>query len=135
MGKKIEDSCELLFRQVHPQFFENGIAGARAFKPNSSDAGHMSTDRSVLTNAQSAFDHSTKHLKKQSACVFGLTVGEFGHEKIDCFEDPLPSDGQIPQNPAHSLANYGEHAEKSWKNISQRLKVLAIARGCRYLPA
>ena len=132
MGNKITDSSEVLFRQVHPQFYQNGVLGSRAFKPNSSDNGFMSTDRASMTSAKDAHEHYTVHLKKQSACVFGVTVAEFSSEKVECSEDPLAADGDTPANPAHCLADYNAHDEKSWKNIAQKLKVVAEKRGCQF---
>lgn len=125
---------ELLYRQVHPQFYDKGILGSRAFKPNSSDAGLMSTDRASISSAAQAYEHYTVHRKKQSACVFGITVEEFNKENVQCFEDALEADGEIPANPAHSLADYNAHEAKSWKVVSQQLKLIAAARGCQFDP-
>lgn len=133
MGEKLA-ADELLFRQVHPEFYRNGILGSRAFKPNSSDKGLMSTDRAVLTSAAAAFAHYTQHVKKKSACVYGLTVQNFGAVAIECQADPLEADGNIPANPAHSLADYNNNPEKSWKTVAQRLRDVAEAGGCRYAP-
>lgn len=132
MGKKITDSSELLFRQVHPQFYHNGILGSSAFKPNSSDNGFMSMDRAALTSAADAHGHYTTHLKKLSACVYGLTVGELSTEGVGALEDPLAGNGNIPANPAHSLADYNSNTKSSWVKIGQRLKVLAERRGCQF---
>lgn len=131
MGERLSTD-ELLFRQVHPEFYQNGILGSRAFKPNSSDGGLMSTDRASLTSAQGAFNHYTRHLKKKSACVYGLTVSDFEAVDIDCRADPLGKDGDIPPNPAHSLADYNGNPERSWKTLAQRLRDVAEAGGCKY---
>ena len=130
MGNKITNPSELLFRQVHPQFYQNGVLGSSAFKPNSSDNGFMSTDQASLTTAKDAHHHYTVHLQKASACVYGLTVGELAAEKISCVDDPLAANGNIPANPAHSLADYNANTKSSWKNIAQKLKIIAENRGC-----
>lgn len=131
MGEKLS-AGELLFRQVHPEFYQNGILGSRAFKPNSSDKGLMSTDRSILTSAEAAFVHYTQHVKKKSACVYGLTVKDFEAVAIECQADPLEAEGDIPPNPAHSLADYNSNPEKSWKTLAQRLRDIAEAGGCKH---
>lgn len=131
MGDKLS-ADELLFRQVHPEFYQNGVLGSRAFKPNSSDKGQMSTDRAALVSAEDAFNHYTQHVKKKSACVYGLTVGAFEAVAIECRADPLEADGDIPPNPAHSLADYTGTPEKSWKILSQRLRDVAEAGGCKH---
>ena len=133
MGEKLA-ADELLYRQVHPEFYQNGILGSRAFKPNSSDEGLMSTDRAALTSAEAAFNHFTQHVKKKSACVYGLKVEDFEARNIECQADALDPDGDIPANPAHSLADYNKNPEKSWKTLAQRLKDVAEAGGCRYAP-
>ncbi|MCC0808310.1 hypothetical protein FPV16_19200 [Methylobacterium sp. W2] len=133
MGDKLSGE-ELLLRQVHPEFYQNGILGSRAFKPNSGDAGKMSTDRASLTSPQAAFDHYTQHMKKKSACVYGLKVEDFAAHSIECEADALDADGDIPANPAHSLADYNGNPEKSWKTTAQRLRDIADVGGCRYAP-
>lgn len=133
MGEKLA-ADELLFRQVHPEFYQNGILGSRAFKPNSSDKGLMSTDRAALTSAEAAFVHYTQHVKKKSACVYGLTVQNFEAVAVECQADPLEADGDIPANAAHSLANYNKNPDKSWKLVSQRLRDVAEERGSQYTP-
>lgn len=133
MGEKLA-ADELVYRQVHPEFYQNGVLGSRAFKPNSSDQGMMSTDRASLTSAKDAFTHYTQHMKKKSACVYSLKVGDFEAYNIECQADALEADGDIPENPAHSLADYNKNPERSWKTLAQRLRDAAEAGGKRYEP-
>jgi hypothetical protein len=133
MGEKLA-ADELLYRQVHPEFYQNGVLGSRAFKPNSSDGGMMSTDRASLASAEGAFTHYTQHLRKKSACVYSLKVRDFASFDIECEADPLEADGDVPANPAHSLADYNKNPEKTWKTLAQRLRDIAEAGGCQYEP-
>lgn len=130
MPNKLTDLAEVLFRQIHPTFYPNGVLGSPAFLPNPSDNGQSSNDRGSITDPQSAYNHYTQHVGKQSACVFGVSVAEYAAEKIDCVEDPLPAAGSVPANPAHCLADYRSFSPKDQKLIAKRLKVQALKRGC-----
>jgi len=69
---------------------------------------------------------------KRSAAVFGLSVSEFEAESISCVEDPIKDDPELPDNPAHALADYNGHDQKKQKVVAKRLKSLAVKRGCLY---
>ncbi len=88
----------------------------------------MSVDRSSLTDAASSHAIYTSTGNKSGA-VYGVTVGEFGEQQIECRSDPLEAIDDKPANPAHTLADYTPHEEKKWKIISKRLKQKAKARG------
>lgn len=119
---------EILFRQIHPDFIQNGEPASNRFMPQSNDGGLMSVDRSSLTDAAAAHSIYTSTGKK-SAAVYGVSVGEFQCEKIECRADPLDATDYAPANPAHALADYTLHADKEWKLISKRLTQKAKARG------
>lgn len=128
MGKPLTDQAEVLFRQVHPNFIHNGEPASDRFKPQPSDAGLMSVDRSSLIDAASSHAVYTS-TGRQSGAVYGVTVEEFAHEAVGCCEDPLIANDAVPANPAHALADYTHHEEKKWKLISKRLALKAKARG------
>lgn len=88
----------------------------------------MSVDRSSLTDAASSHALYTS-TGNQSGAVYGVTVEEFGGEAIECRGDPLDATDTAPANPAHGLADYKPHEEKTWKLISKRATQKAKARG------
>jgi hypothetical protein len=132
MIDKLEDSEEVLLRQIHPTFFENGEPSSDRFRPSQLDKNLLSLDRnSMVSPAQSHANY--EGAGRKSAAVFGVTVGEFMIENIDCLHDPLDSTPVQAANPAHASANYERHDLKQQKLIAKRLKRVAIARGCLHL--
>lgn len=126
---KLTDQTEVLYRQIHPEFFSNGEPSSDRFKPYASDNGLMSTDRSSLTTPKDS--HSLYVSQgRLSAAVFGISVQEFSDENIDCFADPILDTPGKADNLAHALANYSQHDPKRYGNVAKRLKKLAMARGC-----
>lgn len=128
MTDALEDADELLFRQVHPSFIDEGVPSSQAFTPTSKDDGRLSVDRSSLTTAAAshALYVGDGHA---SDAVYALTVAEFAGEGLECFSDPvLPGVGQSA-NPAHAVADYSPHKANAQKTKARRLKQKAIARG------
>ena len=122
---------EVLLRQIHPSSYAGGRPASDRFRPQPSDAGLMSVDRGSMTTPAASHALYTSS-GKQSAAVFGVSVGEFGGEGLNCFPDPLSATQHQPANPAHALVDYNPFHEREWKNISKRLCVKAIARGRLY---
>lgn len=91
----------------------------------------LSVDRSSVTTAAAAHALYTSD-GKQSAAVFGLTVGEFNAENIACVENKIENHPTQTDNPAHALADYSKHSAKQQKLVAKRLKKQAVARGCLY---
>lgn len=128
MGEPLTKPDEVLFRQIHPNYMQNGEPASDRFQPQPNDHGLMSVDRSSLTDAASS--HALYiQTGKQSAAVYGVTIEEFTEELIVCREDPLVETDTSPANPAHAAADYTTHEKKKWKLISKRLTQKAKARG------
>jgi len=132
MGDKLTDKAEILYRQIHPTFIENGEPSSQPFKPTEKDKNLLSVDRSSLVSAERSHVAYTAAGMSSSA-VYGLTVGEFGTEKIVCNSDPI-EDGAL-KNAAHSVADYSVHSASQQKNVAKRLKRKALERGCLHPPA
>ena len=128
MIDQLTDDAEILFRQIHPNFWQDGEPSSQPFLPTPKDKNKLSIDRSTLTSASASFalftgnGHSTK-------AVYGLTVGEFRILEIICHSDPLPSIDSGAANPAHAFADYSAHSGNQQKTKAKRLKQNAIARG------
>jgi hypothetical protein len=128
MSEKLTDASEILLRQIHPKFIENGEPSSDRFRPSENDANMLSLDRAALvTPADSHLNYV--EAGRASAAVFGLSVSEFQSEKVTCVEDPIEATGSTSANPAHSLADYSAHQLKQQKIIGKKLKRVAIARG------
>lgn len=133
MCQAISESHEILFRQVHPSFFDQGEPSSQTFAPTPKDNNKLSVDRSSLTSAREAYELFTGngHL---SVAVYGLSVGDFSEEKIETFPDPIPPSDGNAANPAHAYADYSQHTGNQQKNKAKRLKRKAISRGCLFAP-
>lgn len=133
MVYELTDMDEVLFRHIHPDFMNNGEPSSDRFSPSKRDGNKLSVDRSALTTAKDAHELFTADGAKALA-VFGLSVGEFRGENIPCLSDPISQSEMTRSHPAHALADYASHVDKSQKIIAKKLKRLAVARGQLYPP-
>lgn len=133
MTGKLEDVTEVLFRQIHPKLYLNGAPASNRFRPSDNDVGQLSLDRGSLTTAEKSHKLYVSS-GKESAAVFGVSVGEFNAEMIECVSDPVKKTAEHPANDAHALADYRQVEKSKWDNVSKRLKRKAVARGLLYAP-
>jgi hypothetical protein len=129
----LDDEDEILFRQIHPNFFEDGHVASSSFAPTAKDEGKLSVDRSSLTTASGAFALYTGD-GHQSAAVFGIIVGEFGAENLPCHPDPIEATETQAANPAHAYAKYSTFTASQGKKIAKRLRNKAVKRGLLHRP-
>jgi hypothetical protein len=120
----ISDEAELLYRQVHPNFYHKKKPASYVFRPNAADNGHLSVDRSSLTSAKESFERYTQRLT--SAAVYAVSVGEFASQTINCYSHPIID----PPNASHALADYSHLSEIEAKTAALQLRNFADARGC-----
>lgn len=120
---------ELLYRQIHPNWFEDGLPTSQGFRPTGKDDGKLSVDRSTVFTAEESFllHHDDKGLA--TAGTWGLTVAEFAAEDVGCRPDPLERSYTEPANPAHAVADFSLHGGGKCKLIGKRLRNVAVARG------
>jgi hypothetical protein len=128
MGEELTDDAEVLYRQVHPSFYENGEPSSQTFTPTDKDDGKLSLDRSSLVTAMESFQRFTG-AGFSSCAVYGLSVGEFAAEQIRCASDPLEETATQKANHAHAIADYSVFSVSSRKIKAKRLKRAAVARG------
>lgn len=128
MTDKIADHDEVMFRQVHPDFIQQGEPSSCRFRPQSNDEGKLSIDRGSLTTAPQSYALYSS-TGKLSAAVFGVSVGEFGNHGVTVHSDPTEATESHPANDAHALADYTSHSPSNQKTIGKRLKRDSVARG------
>lgn len=119
---------EILYRQIHPDFIDEGVPSSDRFRPSTRDAGKLSLDRGATCTASESHALYTGS-GKLSAAVFGVAVGEFEEERVSCVEDPVPATNDAPANPHHALADFSNLDLKSQKHASKRLARKAVERG------
>ena len=131
MPERLVDTDEVLFRQIREDQIDEGQPGSHAFRPLPKDQNMLSLDRGALTTPREAHTLFVEN-GFASARVYGITVGEFAHEAVLSYADPLTAPPLKKANPAHALADYSAHTPAKQKLVAKRLKRLAIARGCLF---
>ena len=124
----ISNAEEIMFRQVHPILYLAGVVASSAFLPTEDDQGQMSVDRGSLTTPKASFDLYREN-GRQSAAVYGVSVGEFTVEGIPCQPDPLPATENLKANLAHAYADYNGIGTTQRRKKAQRLRTAALRRG------
>lgn len=128
MKTSLTEMAELLFRQIHPNFIQNGQIGSPAFCPTPKDDNKLSVDRSSMTTPQASRQLFVSNGGKSQG-VYALSVEEFQQENLTCQADPIEAEDNKLANPAHAIADYSAHSQKEQKNKAKRLKLKAMARG------
>ena len=128
MTNNLSEDEDVLFRQVHPNFIQDGIPSSQPFVPTQKDNSKLSVDRSKLTNAEAAFDRFIESGQFSDA-VYGVTVAEFATQGVECFSDPIVDPDPKLSNPTHAYANYSPFSVNAQKNKAKRIKQHALARG------
>lgn len=122
---KLDDHDELLLRQVIEIWVQEGRPATRAFQPNSSDEGQMSSDRNSMVTPREAFE-AYRATGRTSGGVWAVTVGEYGAEAVSAYADPLPD------NAAHAVVDYSPYAGRDWRKMSKKFHAYAVRRGRLY---
>jgi hypothetical protein len=112
----------LLWRQIHPDFVQNGFASSVMFRPNESDKGLMSVYDGDLIDAASSWVHYTTVSNKKSIGVTGLTVDECLSEGLSARSDP-------ESFAEHAVVDFTAVTENQWRSKSKKLQAKALARG------
>jgi hypothetical protein len=127
-SQPIDDSEEVLFRQIHPNFYDNSYPGSGQFAPTAKDDKKLSVDRSSLTTAAASHALFTTN-GFASVAVYGVSVAEFRVENLPCYPDPLKAEGVLKANPAHAYADFSAFSASQGKKIAKRLRNNAVKRG------
>lgn len=124
--QRLEDPEELLHRQVHPSFLQNGRVSSQAFRPTPKDEGELSVSRGSLTTAEEAYQLHTEEKKLKSVGVWSVTVGECSGIGLPSFPDPLED---APPDRAHAVVSFKDLGSTAADKASSRLAAFARARG------
>src|SRR5438309_2009863 len=90
----------MMYRQVHPNWVDDGRPSSQAFRPTKKDEKMLSVARGSMTSPEGAFRHYRETRGLQSAGTWGVTVGEAGAVELGCPADPVPGD------PCHALIDF-----------------------------
>ena len=131
---------DLLFRQVHPDHFKNGLSSG-AFRPTPSDEDKLSVDCGNLTTPQASFDlHLTKTKEgKTGEREFLKSAGTWAFPRASCqaeslqiIPDKIEDVPHQPDNPAHHLVDFSSIPGKPGKKneiVAKRLRQKAAEIG------
>jgi hypothetical protein len=122
----------LLFRQIHPNFVQDGFASSVAFRPNESDEGLLSVYNCDLITAEASWAHYTTVSKKRSAGTTAVTVDECAAEDLPACPPrpcafPGTRRGRLHRREREALA-YKEQ-EATGEGTFPRVGLSAIRRG------
>lgn len=127
LGPLLEDSDELLYRQVHPSWVQAGRPTSQAFRPTPKDAGLLSVSRGAFTTAEAAFRLHTEQKMLASAGVWSVSVGDCGAADRPVHADPV----EVPiPDPAHAVVDFQGLNDPKAKAAAQLLKAKAV---CQYV--
>jgi hypothetical protein len=126
--RPLDGDDEVLFRQIHPNFYDNSYPGSGQFAPSAKDENKLSVDRASLTTAAESHSLFTGN-GFVSVAVYGVSVAEFSAEGLPCYPDPLMAEGTRAANPAHAYADFSSFTPSQGKKIAKRLRNYAVNRG------
>lgn len=131
---------DMLFRQVHPAHFKNGLSSG-AFRPTPSDKDRLSVDCGNMTTPEASYElHKKKSKTDTSGNVVHLqTEGTWAITREACRIEGLAVTPDIitnqpgqPDNPAHHLVDFSSvQGNSKNKNgpVSKRLRQVALCIG------
>ncbi len=127
---------ELLHRQVHPGWINDGRVSSQAFQPTKKDAGQLSVSRGSLVSSREAF---VRHLAKglASAGTWSVLVLECGDAGTPVFADPIQATDPrgLAQDDAHAFVDFrGLGGGAAQKRVADKLATKARERGATFLP-
>jgi len=124
----IKNKDELLFRQIHPGFVQQGRFSSQVFKVTPKDENCLSVSRGFKTDPKSCYE---LHIKNSySSCgICAVTVEECNKEELNAVDDA------IDENPAHAFIDYRELNRKKADAKAGILANYARTRGFLYDPA
>lgn len=124
----LTDSEELLYRQVHPSWVQDGVPSSQAFRPTKKDAGMLSIALGSKTTPEGVFNHHTQVLKLQSAGTWAVTVAEVAGAGLSSYEQPRDD------SPDHGFIDFRELGRGQTERSAKLLLANARERGCLHCP-
>jgi hypothetical protein len=125
---ELDDPDERLWRQVHPQYHDNGVLSSQAFRPNSGDNGLLSTSREQKQTAVGAYEFHVNEAKLQSDGTWAVTVGEVVGQSCRALDDGDAVLGRLLP-PGHTSIDMRAHGSSGQRKIGTALSRLAARRG------
>ena len=131
------NNADLVFRQVHPHYWDGTNPNSQAFFPTPKDEDKLSVDDASVVTAEASWKHFTTNLGLASVGTWAVSFEEIesAHD-LELTKNPVvdPNDA-TKNNPAHCLINFGKLTTKGQKKKrAQHLAIKASARGRQFTP-
>lgn len=123
--EELADSDEMLFRQAHPQWVQQGVPTSQLFKPTPKDEGKLSTARQSKIDAEGAYKHHVDELGLASAGTFGVNLNEVGGAGLRAVDDSCRVD--MPN--FHAYIDCRDRSRKDLETAAKLLTRQARERG------
>lgn len=117
----------LLYRQVHPDWIQDGRATSQTFRPTPKDEQRLSIHDGDRISAADAWRQYTNQ-GLESHGVIAVTKGECDLFKLAVLPNPLPG------SPEHMLIDFTGKSGNQTKRIARRLTRIANDRGWIFRP-
>lgn len=120
---------ELLWRNVHPDWVDDGVLSSQAFRPNSGDDGQMSVGRSSVVSAS---DHFSEYVAvpNKSGGIWALSVQEVDDQSLRVVDDSKAD--PPPLLTGHAYVDFRDVGGKQEKKRGAKLRDRAAERGCQH---
>lgn len=124
----LSDPDELLWRNVHPSWIDDGKVSSQAFRPTRKDAGRLSTARSSKVSAAQHFEeHTGRGL--QSGGVWAVTVGDASNVSLTCIYDEHSLELPTPVPTGHTSIDFIGLTDREVRKAGGVLRDRAEDRG------
>lgn len=125
----LEHSAELIWRNVHPAWIDDGALTSQVFRPTPKDHKKLSGARQRMVTASEHFKEFTKDLELESAGVWAISAGEALDSGVRGVYDAESATPPDPCPTGHTFIDYREVSGSRARKIGSALRDLAEARG------
>ncbi|MEQ9588012.1 MAG: hypothetical protein RJS97_08670 [Parvibaculaceae bacterium] len=112
----------IVYRQIHPNFVQDGFPTSQAFRPTPKDESKLSVYDGDQISAEQSYRHYTQEGSLVSVGVMGLQVAECTAQSIPVVPDPDPF-------PEHALIDFTGLNDNQCRKKGKKLQAKAVARG------
>lgn len=119
--------AELLHRNAHPGFVDNGRPSSQVFCLHANDAGQLSAQQNSKATAEVAY---ARYIARglESCGVWSVTVMECQSINLSSYDDPIEADD------SHALIDLTAFNPTQARKRTDKLAAKARLRGCQYRP-
>lgn len=128
-GTLLDPSDEMLWRNVNPNWIDEGRLTSQVYRPTPKDQKHLSVAREERVSAAAHYAEFTDSLGLASAGVWAVTVEECSTVGIPAVHDELSSKRPDPCPTGHTHLDFTGHSSNRAKRIGGILRDRAEARG------